>query len=307
MRPLLGQIDNDERNVLAERCQNGFNGMRIDRIVAFDAARACQQAQPFPQIDEKTVEKNAVHAVRLAQGVENSICDINVEVEARGAEGKIKVGDDRIRIVPPGERIGEVMRQGAGAGATPRTDECDDFPERRRLWVDEERCDRLDQPDGPDRRDHVFADTLMDQFAIEDDVVDPSDNDHLGVRLADFGKLGEFRQNVALRPKALNDQHRRRWHLPVHLNGRRNTAGMDLGVGAGHPAIGGGSPHGVHGLGINAECGDVDMGHQHRGRDFALTRGSIMSVHAVHGVACVEVVVSASGKSCTFCDHSPEL
>ena len=86
-----------------------------------------------------------------------------------------------------------VLEPDAALGA----DEGDDLADRIGLRVGVDVRDALDDLHHLDRRDDIFAHAAAQQLAVEHDVVDMADDDHLGAGIAAFGKPVELAQHVA--------------------------------------------------------------------------------------------------------------
>ena len=129
------------------------------------------------------------------------------------------------------------------ADAALAADEGDGAAERLGRALDEELADGADDTDGVDRRDQIFADAAADEVAIELDVVDVADDDHLGADIANVGKAVELGIEAVARQLALDDDQIGRRRTLVELGGGGDAAHLDLDVGARHAAVAGRGLH----------------------------------------------------------------
>ena len=159
---------------------------------------------------QQPVEQNLVEALGRRQRIGDPLQRILIEVEARGAERQVEIGDDHVALERAGDGERRVVADRARAGAALGADKGDDLADRSGLRIGVDRRDALDDLRHVHRRHDIFADAAAQELAVEQHVVDVTDGDDLGARIADLGKaleIGEHRRPVE---QGLDDDQVRR-------------------------------------------------------------------------------------------------
>ena len=186
---------------------------------------------------QKAVEIDLVDAVGGKHRFRDALGRILVEIDVGGAERQVHVGNHHLGLEQGRHGPGDVVADGRGTDATLGADEGDGAAERLGIGIDEQRGDDAHQIGDGHRRDHVFGNAVPDEFAIQRDIVVVTDDDDLGVGIADFGEIVQIVEEVVRAGRRFqNDQVRRRRGL-VELDGRRDAAHIDAGLRLGHAAV----------------------------------------------------------------------
>jgi hypothetical protein len=156
-------------------------------------------------LGQQAIEQHFVEPLRAGQCVRDALHGILVEVEPGCAESEVEIGDHHVGAQRFRERPRRVVADRRRADATLRSDECEHVTDRIGRRVVVEIGDALHQLNRLNRHDEILADTALQQFAIEDHVVDVADDDDLGAAVAALGKLVEFAQHLAARQARLDD------------------------------------------------------------------------------------------------------
>ena len=209
-------------------------------------------------LGQQAVEQHLVEALRARERVGDALHRILIEIEPGRAEGEIEIGDDDVGLQDLRQRPGRVVADGRRADAALGADERIDVADRLGLGIVVEIGDRLHQLQRRDRLDQVFADAALQQIAIEHDVVDVPDDDHLGARIAVLRQAIELGEDVLARQAALDDDEVRRRVLLVVRHRRFDAAHVHADVRLGEAAVLGGDLHDLRHGGVLAEGLDGD-------------------------------------------------
>src|SRR5688572_17367939 len=183
-RPDVGNIDDDQGHIVAHHIENRADGVAVDVEITVDHAAGGKQAQLVVAFGQEPVEQGGVDALGRTQGVGDAHAAFLIEVQTRGAEGQIEIGDDGFGIVAAGDQPADVVGDGARADAALGADEGDDPADRLRLGIVVEVRNHLDHLQEIYGGDEVFAHSLAHQLPVQNDIVDVADHDDFGRRVA---------------------------------------------------------------------------------------------------------------------------
>ena len=156
-------------------------------------------------LGEKPLDQHGVDPFRGEHRLRDALGRVLIVIQSCGSERQIEVGDDRRHFGQRRESPRQVVSDRRGADATLGADDRDHPSQRLRARHAEQLGHRLDEVHDAKRRHQIFADPAGDQLAIENDVVELAEDDHLGPGVAKLGQLLELpEQRVAasLEPRA---------------------------------------------------------------------------------------------------------
>ena len=96
------------------------------------------------------------------------------------------------------------------------------------VWCEEQTADRPHDVDGANRSDQVFAHAASGQSTIENDVVDPPDDDYPRAGVANFGQLIEPAKNFVGTAISLDQDDIRCGRSAISFNCCANAAHLDF-------------------------------------------------------------------------------
>ena len=145
---------------------------------------------------EQAVEQHLIEPLGALQRLGDALHRVLVEVEARGAEGQVEVGDDDVGLQDLRHGPGGVVAHRAGADAALGADEGDDVADGIGVGIVVEVRQALDQLQRRDRSDQVLAHAALQQLTVEHDVVGAADHHHLGAGVAALREPVELGQHL---------------------------------------------------------------------------------------------------------------
>ena len=189
-------------------------------------------------LGEQPVDQHGVDPFRSEHRLGDALGRVLIVVQSGGSERQIEVGDDRRHFGQRGESPRQVVSDRRGADAALGADDRDHPPERLRARHAEQLGHRLDEVHDAKRRHQIFADPARDQLAIENDVVELAEDDHLGPGVAKLRQLLELPEQRVAACWSLEHDHVRRRRAPIGFDRGRRAAHVQLDMRLGHSAIG---------------------------------------------------------------------
>ena len=202
---VCGEIDGNERHVLAHDVDDRFAAFRRHVVIAVQDDWRCKDRQVLGARRQQPVEEHFIEAVRVLQRVGDALQRVLVEVKARGAEGEVEVGDDHVRLQHLRHCPRHVVADGRGPGAALGADEGEDVPDGIGLGIVVEVGDALHELDGRHRSDNIFAHAALQDLAVEYHVVHAADHDHFGAGVAALRQPVEFGEHLRPGVAGLDD------------------------------------------------------------------------------------------------------
>ncbi len=232
----MRNIQHDARRRQAQRVENRIEGLGGEIVDPVECRRCRQQAEVVGAFREQPFHDGGIEPFGREHRIGDALRRILIVVETGGAEREVEIDDDGIhrQIAPDGP--GHVMRDSGCTDAALGADDGDDAAERDGLRRREQAANRAHHVQRVNRSDHVVADAAAHQFAIGRGIMGGTDHDDAGSGIAHTCEFVEAGKDVVA-AVGFQDDHVRRRHAAIDVDGRHHAAHLDRKMGLGEAAI----------------------------------------------------------------------
>src|SRR5215471_6841257 len=195
-RPEMRHIEDNVRNTGAQRVEDGIEGLWIEIVDPIKGRRRRQHTQIVRAFRQEPIHEGGINPVWREYRIGDSLRWVLIEIETGRAERQIEIRHDGIELQVARNGPRDIVGDRGSANATLGADNGNHAADRLGIGGTEQSANPAYDIEWPNRSDEVFADAASDQLAVEHDVIEPTDDNDAGPRVAHLGELVETREDV---------------------------------------------------------------------------------------------------------------